>query len=156
MEATKQNRGNCAPPYTLQVIHMKQEESFTGFTGWFTMIVTAIEDEQFYRAAMALQDIEDALYELNICEPTIERIEIMHEVNERNPPVFYSVKGYCYQNAVWTQETYWEDRELYTETSVEVPNKYTGETSIEFNGLRIQLEFLEFRKNEETECGYPF
>ena len=118
---------------------MKQEESYTGSTGWFTMTVTAIEDEQFYRAAMALQDIEDALYELNICEPTIERIEIMHEVNERNPPVLYSVKGYCYQNAVWTQETYWEDRELYTETSVEVPNKYTGETSIEFKGLRIWL-----------------
>ena len=120
------------------------------------MTVTAIEDEQFYRAAMALQDIEDALYELNIYEPTIERIEIMHEVNERNPPVLYSVKGYCYQNAVWTQETYWEDYEWYTETNVEVPNKYTGETSIEFKGLRIKLEFLEFRKNEETECDSPF
>ena len=45
---------------------------------------------------------------------------------------------------------------MYTETNVEVPNKYTGETSIEFNGLRIKLEFLEFRKNEETECGSPF
>lgn len=135
---------------------MKQEEIQTSFNAKFRMKVTAIEATQFYKAAIAMQDIKDALEEMDIYAPTIERIRIMHEVCEKNPPVLYDLEGYYYQDAMWTQDSYEEDGEGCTETSVEIPTKYDGMTSIEFNGLRIELEFIEFKKNDETEGCAPF
>lgn len=135
---------------------MKQEEIQTSFNAKFRMKVTAIEATQFYKAAIAMQDIKDALEEMDIYAPTIERIRIMHEVCEKNPPVLYDLEGYYYQDAMWTQDSYEEDGEGYTETNVEIPTEYDGTTSIEFNGLRIELEFIEFEKNDETEGCAPF
>lgn len=147
---------------------MKQEEIQTSFNAKFRMKitsikdaklrmkVTAIESAQFYKAGIEIQDMKDALEEIGIYAPTIKRIGIMHKVCEKNPPVLYELEGYYYQDAMWTQDSYEEDGEGYTETNVEIPTKYDGMTSIEFKGLRIELEFIEFEKNDETEGCAPF
>jgi hypothetical protein len=135
---------------------MKQEDIQTSFKAKFKMKVTAIEDAQFYKASIAMQDIKDALDEMGIYVPTFKRIRIMHEVSDKNAPILYELEGYYYQDAMWTQDTYEEWGEWYTETSVEIPTKYDGKTSIEFKGLRIELEFIEFEKNDETEGCAPF
>ena len=135
---------------------MKQEEIQTSFNAKFKMKVTTIEGAQFYKAAIEMQDIKDALKEMDIYAPTFERIRIMHEVCEKNPPILYELEGYYYQDAMWTQDTYKEEGEWCTEMSVEIPTEYDGVTSIEFNGLRIELEFIEFEKNDETEGCAPY
>lgn len=135
---------------------MKQEEIQTSFNAKFKMKVTALDDAHFYRASLDVRGIENALDEMGIYAPTIERVRIMHEICEKNPPVLYELEGYYYQDAMWTQDTYEEDGEECTETNVEIPTEYDGMTSIEFNGLRIELEFIEFEKNDETEGCAPF
>lgn len=135
---------------------MKQEDIQTSFNAKFKMKVTAIEGAQFYRAGVEIQTIKDALEEMDIYAPTIKRVRIMHEVSDKNAPVLYELEGYYYQDAMWTQDTYEEWGEWYTETSVEIPTEYDGVTSIEFNGLRIELEFIEFEENDETEGCAPF
>ncbi len=135
---------------------MKQEEIQTSFNAKFKMKVTAIESAQFYKAGIWIQDMKDALKEIGIYAPTIKRIEIMHKPCEKNPPVLYELEGYYYQDAMWTYDSYEENREECIERTVEIPTEYDGKTSIEFNGLRIELEFIEFEKNDETEGCAPF
>lgn len=135
---------------------MKQEEIQTSFNAKFKMKVTTIEGARFYEAALMMQNIKDALEEMDIYAPTFERIRIMHEVSDKNPPILYALEGYYYQDAMWTQDSCKEGGEWYTETNVEIPTKYDGKTSIEFKGLRIELEFIEFEKNDETEGCAPF
>lgn len=135
---------------------MKQDEIQTSFNAKFMMKVTTLENAQFYKASVEIQDIKDALEEMEIYAPTFERIRIMHEVCEENPPILYKLEGYFYQDAMWTQESYKEDGEICTETYVDVPTEYDGATSIEFNGLRIELEFIKFEENDETKGCAPF